>query len=92
MPDTKFIKNEKELETRMNNVVLNNRNEPKVNEAKSDVFPYMTLPYKGQEGEKIMQKLQGFLKNKLPTEVNPRIAYKGKKIGSHFRIKDAVKK
>ena len=76
---TKTINNEKELETRMNNVELNNRDEPKVNKAKSDVFPYMTLPYKGQEGEKMMHKLQGFLKNKLPTEVKPRIIYKGQK-------------
>ena len=89
---TKTINNEKELETRMNNVEPNNRDEPKVNKAKSDVFPYMTLPYKGQEGEKMMHKLQGFLKNKLPTEVKPRIIYKGQKIGSHFRIKDAIKK
>ena len=55
-----------------------------------DVFPYMTLPYKGQKGEDIIKTLSGHLSKLLPKNVKPRITYKGKKLGSHFAIKDPV--
>ena len=54
-------------------------------------FPYMCLPYKGREGENILKRFQNKIKNFLPNSVKPRISFKGKKLGSHFRIKDKVK-
>ena len=52
--------------------------------------PYICLPYKGLPGEGIVRKFRDILTKTLPTNVKPRIVYKGKKLGSCFRIKDKV--
>ena len=52
--------------------------------------PYICLPFKGQQGDEVVRKFKSYLKETLPTNVKPRIIYKGKKIGSFFRIKDKI--
>ena len=59
--------------------------------SKEEIYtPFISLPYKGQKGEEIIRTLKTVLKNTLPTNVIPRFTYKGKKLGSFFRIKDKV--
>ena len=60
--------------------------ETKTPEAK----PYICLPYKGTDGEKIIKKFKINLRNLLPNEVKPRFLYKGTKLGSFFSLKDKV--
>ena len=55
-----------------------------------EVEPFICLPYKGREGEKIVSQFRDALAKALPTNVKPRFAYKGKKIGSYFKLKDQV--
>ena len=54
------------------------------------VKPFICLPYKGKESEKIVSQFRNALTNALPSNVTPQFAYKGKKIGSYFRLKDQV--
>ena len=58
---------------------------------KEEIYtPYICLPYKGLAGEQIINKFKGVLKSSLPRNVQPRITFKGKKIGSCFQVKDKV--
>ena len=59
-------------------------------EGENSFTPYIALPYKGEEGEGIMNKFRNYLKGVLPSEVKPRFTYKGEKLVSFFRIKDKV--
>ena len=59
-------------------------------EAVREVTPFICLQYRGKEGEVILKKFKDALKNVLPENVKPRFTYKGRKIGSIFRIKDPV--
>ena len=59
---------------------------------KVEVFPYMSLPYKGLDGENIINNLKNHVSKILPKEVKPRFTYKGKKLGSFFVLKDPIKK
>ena len=52
--------------------------------------PYICLPYKGILGENIVSKFRDVLARALSSHIKPRIIYKGKKLGSCFRIKDKV--
>ena len=66
---------------------------PSVNNApsKEEIYkPYICLPYKGLPGEEVVKKFKNVLKKSLPNNVKPRIIFKGKKLGSCFRIKDKV--
>ena len=54
------------------------------------VKPFICLPYKGKEGEKIVAQFRSALTKALPSYVQPQFTYKGKKIGSYFRLKDKV--
>ena len=56
----------------------------------NEVKPFICLPYKGKEGEKIVSQFRDALAKALPSNVKPQFAYKGKKIGSYFRLKDQV--
>ena len=58
--------------------------------AEQEVTPFICLPYKGKSGEDILSKFRDKLASILPTNVKPRFAYKGKKLGSYFRVKDVV--
>ena len=53
--------------------------------------PYICLPYKGREGEKLVRTFKTNLNRLLPSKVKPRFIYKGTKLGSFFRVKDKVK-
>ena len=55
-----------------------------------EVKPLICLPFKGKEGDKIIGQFRNSLAKVLPPGIKPRFAYKGKKIGSFFRIKDPV--
>ena len=57
---------------------------------KQVVKPFICLPYKGKEGEKIVAQFRSALTKALPSYVQPQFTYKGKKIGSYFRLKDKV--
>ena len=52
--------------------------------------PFICLPYKGKQGEQILKPFRNTLRESLPRNVQPRIIFKGKKLGSYFRIKDKV--
>ena len=60
------------------------------NDSDKEVTPYICLQYKGKEGEIIVSKFRDALKGLLPRNVKPRITFRGKKIGSFFRLKDKV--
>ena len=55
-----------------------------------EVTPYMCLPYKGKEGERVIKNFKKSLKDLLPTKFKPRVIYKGSKLGSFFSVKDKV--
>ena len=55
-----------------------------------DKYPHISLLYKGQEGDQILRSFQKYLKRVLPINILPRFVYTGKKLGSHFSIKDRV--
>ena len=57
---------------------------------KDEVTPFICLQYNGKDGEIIVSKFRKELRSLLPMNVIPRFTYKGKKIGSFFRIKDPV--
>ena len=65
--------------------------EPQANIVAEEVHtPFICLPYKGEEGESIINKFKKSLKEALPSNVRPRVTFKGTKLGSCFRIKDKV--
>ena len=64
--------------------------QPQGKGAEQEVTPFICLPYKGKAGEDILSKFRDKLTSMLPTSVKPRFAYKGKKLGSYFRVKDVV--
>ena len=86
----KKIEREKVLENQTNDMPENNR----INEVTPEVeiSPYFCIPYKGNQGEIIMNNFKGFVNRILPENVKPKFTYKGKKLGSFFRVKDKVKK
>ena len=55
-----------------------------------EIKPLICLPFKGKEGDKILTQFRNALTKALPADVKPRFAYKGRKVGSFFRIKDPV--
>ena len=55
-----------------------------------EVTPFICLPYKGKAGEAIVSQFRDALTKALPSKVKPRFAYKGKKLGSYFQLKDKV--
>ena len=54
------------------------------------VKPFISLPYKGKEGDKIVSQFRSALVKALPSHIKPQFTYKGKKMGSYFRLKDKV--
>ena len=61
-----------------------------VSETELESKPYICLPYRGVEGEKVLQAFKKSLRSVLPDRVKPRFVYKGTKIGSFFSVKDKV--
>ena len=60
-------------------------------EVPEEVHPYISLPYKGLKGDRILRELKQMIKRCLPNVI-PRFTFKGKKLGSFFRVKDKVKR
>ena len=79
---------EKESQIQALNSTVNETND----QTKEIYFPSICLPYKGKEGEGILNNFKGYLKHYLPQEVKPQVSYKGKKLGSLFKVKDQIKK
>ena len=52
--------------------------------------PFITLPYKGKEGEAIIRKFREAVHKALPPSVKPRIVHTGTKISTFFQVKDPV--
>ena len=55
------------------------------------VKPYICLPFGGLEGERVWRRFKFDIGKILPKEIQPRLIYKGTKVGSYFQIKDKVK-
>jgi hypothetical protein len=53
--------------------------------------PYMALPYKGLEGHNLVKTFNNQIRKFLPTNVKPRLTFKGKRVNSLFPLKDRVK-
>ena len=51
----------------------------------------LVLPYKGEKGEKLIKSLNKYVKKVLPENHVSRHAYRSKKLGSFFNIKDQTK-
>ena len=85
----KKIERENTLEE-SNGVATNNLRDNE--NAPVEINPYLCLPYKGKQGENVVNKFKGFVNNILPSNVKPRYTYKGKKLGSCFPIKDKIKR
>ena len=86
----KTLEREKSLEQRVINPDIENhlaQNEP----SSEEFHPYMTLPYKGLEGHKLVQTFKRQISNLLPDNVKPRLTFKGKRVNSLFPLKDRVK-
>ena len=83
----------KKMERKSNRV---NREETPVNNSErvkeGVVYPHISFPYKGKEGDHIFKKFKNYLSKCLPETVKPRFTYKGKKLSSIFHIKDKAKK
>ena len=82
----KNISKEKELENNSARENFVNNNTPK----NEEIFHHMCLPYKGIEGEIVINNFMSYLNRFLPKNVKLRIMYKGKKVGSFFTLKDKV--
>ena len=81
----------------VNATVLSNADAPLEHSASSstqneskDFRPYLTLPYKGKEGEVVLKRLRNLLKTSMPPGVRPQFVYTGTQISSYFRVKDPV--
>ena len=49
---------------------------------------FITLPYKGQQGEKVVKSFKTMLLNgSLPNNIETKVLYTGTKLGSNFEIK-----
>ena len=59
-------------------------------ESVNQVETYLCLPYRGIEGERIITKFRKSIAKFIPATLTPRFTYKGKKLGTIFRIKDKV--
>ena len=52
---------------------------------------FITLPYKGQQGEKVLKSLKTTLHRSLPNNIETKVVYTGTKLDSNFQIKDKTK-
>ena len=54
------------------------------------VYPHITLPYKGRQGDGIIKKFRSILGKHIPDNIKPRFTYKGTKISKFFSPKDKI--
>ena len=52
---------------------------------------FITLPYKGQQGEKVLKSLKTALHRSLTNNIETKVLYTGMRLGSNFQIKDKTK-
>ena len=52
---------------------------------------FITLPYKEQQGEKVLKFFKTTLHRSLPNNIAAKVVYSGTKLGSNFQIKDKTK-
>ena len=52
---------------------------------------FITLPHKGQQGEKVLKSFKTTLHRSLPNNIEAKVVYTGTKLGSNFQIKDKTK-
>ena len=52
---------------------------------------FITLPYKGQQGEKVLKSFKTTLHRSLPNNIETKVVYTRTKLGSNFQIKDKTK-
>ena len=52
---------------------------------------FITLPYNGQQGEKVLKSFKTTLHRSLPNNIEAKVVYAGTKLGSNFQIKDKTK-
>ena len=52
---------------------------------------FITLPYKGQPGEKVLKSFKTTLHRSLPNNIETKVVYTGTKLDSNFQIKDKTK-
>ena len=52
---------------------------------------FITLPYKGQQGEKVLKSFKTTLRRSLPNNIETKVVYTRTKLGSNFQIKDKTK-
>ena len=65
------------------------------NENNSQMFEkqlsFITLPYKGQQGQKVLKSFMTTLHRSLPNDIETKVVYTGTKLGYNFQIKDKIK-
>ena len=49
---------------------------------------FITLPYKGQQGEKVLKSFKTTLYRSLPNDIETKVVHTRTKLGSNFQIKD----
>ena len=52
---------------------------------------FITLPYKGQEGEKVLKYFKTTLHRSLQNNIETNVVYTRMKLGSNFQIKEKAK-
>ena len=52
---------------------------------------FITLPYKGQQGEKVLKSFKTTLHRSLPNDIETKVVHTRTNLGSNFQIKDKIK-
>ena len=65
-----------------------NENNSQVSEKQ---LSFITLPYKGQQGEKVLKSFKTTLHRSLPNNIETKVVYTRAKLGSNFQIKGQTK-
>ena len=72
-----------------NEVIERNENEVVPDEVNDELNLQITLPYAGSKGESMAKEMRKFVE-KVKTKTKLRIAFKARRLGTHFTIKDRV--
>ena len=93
----KKILTQVEKQQERNNVNNNNNDDSNTNnensftnENNSRMFKkqlsFITLPYKGQQGDKVIKSFKTTLHRSLPNNIETKVVYTGTKLGSNFQL------
>ena len=72
-----------------NEEIERNHNEDVADEVNDDVNLQITLPYAGMKTESMAKEMRKYVE-KVKTKTKVRIAFKSRRLGTHFAIKDRV--